>query len=145
MKVFEQFQFGVKAELSGDTRKLKLVKDLRTMRSLQKIDSFLKKIDFDIYFEILKLGVNITGNPNDKFSGNNRVIEFGFKKQSIRLLKTNDSFMITSFGMQFTTFFSFLHVYRFFASYTKPVTAYIKNFKLQTHPQLYVLFIKDIE
>ena len=116
--------------MSRDSRKLKLGKDLRTMRSLQKMDSLLKKIDFDVYFEILKLGVNITGNPSDKFSSNNRVIEFGFKKQSIRLVKTNDSFMITSFGMQFTTFYSFLHVFRFFASYTKAVQAYIKNFKL---------------
>ena len=97
---------------------------------MQKMDSLLKKIDFDVYFEILKLGVNITGNPSDKFSSNNRVIEFGFKKQSIRLVKTNDSFMITSCGLQFTTVVSFLHVFRFFASYTTAVQAYIKNFKL---------------
>jgi hypothetical protein len=57
------------------------------MRKLKTLDKQLKKMDFDVYFEITRLGVNITGNPNDKHSANNRVLEVGFKDQSTRLTK----------------------------------------------------------
>lgn len=35
------------------------------MRKLKKLDDQLKKIDFDVYFEITKVGINVTGNPSD--------------------------------------------------------------------------------
>lgn len=115
------------------------------MRKLKRLDDTLKKLDFDVYFEITKVGVNVTGNPTDKYTGNHRIVEFGFKEQSTRLIKTNESFSVISFGLQMTTFYSILHVYRFFKSYYKAIRAYGKNFVVQTNPDLYVQFIKDVD
>lgn len=36
------------------------------MKKLKKIDHLLQKMDFDIYAEVKKLGVNVTGNPTTK-------------------------------------------------------------------------------
>ena len=69
------------------------------MRRLKRLDKYLKKMDFDVYFEITKLGVNVTGNPTDSHTGNHRIIEVGFKDQSTRLIKNQDSFSIISFGL----------------------------------------------
>jgi hypothetical protein len=69
------------------------------MRKLKKLDEHLKKIDFDIYLEITKVGINVTGNPSDKYTGNHRIVEFGFKEQSTRLIKSNESFSVISFGL----------------------------------------------
>ena len=114
------------------------------MRKLKKLDDTLKRMDFDAYFEITQVGINVTGNPNDKFTQNNRIVEFGFKDQTTRLIKTKDSLSMVSFGLQLTTFYSILHVYRFFATYLKSVKAYTTNFFIQTSPDLYVKFIKDV-
>lgn len=73
------------------------------------------------------------------------MIEVGFKEQSTRLTKDKDSLSIVSFGVQATTFYSILHVYRFFASYYKAIRAYYKNFQLQTQPDAYVQFIKNVD
>lgn len=109
-------------------------KDIRTMRRLKKLDFYLRKMDFDVYIEFTRVGINVTGNPSDQNTGNNRIIELGFKEQSTRLIKTQSSFSVISFGVQVTTFYSILHVYRFFASYTRAVKAYWANFELQTKP-----------
>jgi uncharacterized hydantoinase/oxoprolinase family protein len=49
------------------------------MRKLKRLDDTLKKMDFDVFFEITQVGINVTGNPSDKFTQNNRIVEFGFK------------------------------------------------------------------
>lgn len=41
----------------------------------------------------------MTGNPSDKYTGNHRIVEFGFKDQSTRLIKTNEMFSVISFGL----------------------------------------------
>lgn len=43
-------------------KKLDTYKDRVTIKKLKGIDMQLKEIDFDIYFEIQKVGANITGN-----------------------------------------------------------------------------------
>jgi hypothetical protein len=60
-------------------KKLQTSRNIRTMRKLKRLDEYLKKMDFDVYFEVTKLGVNVTGNPTDKNTSNHRVIEVGFK------------------------------------------------------------------
>ena len=52
---------------------------------------------------------------------------------------------MVSFGLQLTTFYSILNVYRFFATYLKSVKAYTTNFMIQTSPKLYIKFIKDVQ
>lgn len=120
-------------------------KNIRLMKKLKRLDHQLQKMDFDVYAEVTKLGVNVTGNPTTKHTKNHRVIEVGFKNQSTRIKKEADSLSIVSFGVQATTFYSILHVYRFFASYQKAVSAYYKNFELQTKPESYVQFIKNVD
>lgn len=126
-------------------KKLQTSRNIRTMRKLKRLDEYLKKMDFDVYCEVTKLGVNVTGNPTDKNTSNHRVIEVGFKDQSTRIQKDQDSLSIVSFGIQATTFYNILHVYRFFASYYKAIKAYYRNFQLQTRPETYIQFIKNID
>jgi len=51
--------------------------NIHMMKKLRKIDTLLKTMDFDVFHEVTKVAVNITGNPSDARQGNSRLFEFG--------------------------------------------------------------------
>jgi len=100
------------------------------IKKLKGIDLKLKDIDFEIYVEVQKVGVNVTGNQNFYEISNQRIMEIGLVNQIIRIKKEGRSLLLNMGGITVNTFFAFAEIYRFIKTYMQSIRDYMTNFTI---------------
>ena len=60
-----------------ELRKLETYRDRVMIKKLKTLDMALKDVDFDVYIEVSKVGMNVTGNQNFYEISNQRLLEVG--------------------------------------------------------------------
>lgn len=58
-------------------KKIETNSDKKMIKTLKGADAALRDLDFDIFFEVQKIGINVTGNQNFYELANQRLVEVG--------------------------------------------------------------------
>ena len=70
-------QLRANSKSEEEKKKLGTYRDRVMIKKLKSLDMKLKDIDFDIYIEVAKVGMNVTGNANFYELSNQRLLEVG--------------------------------------------------------------------